>query len=113
MRTTATTVLLILSSLAPLRAEPEPKTAKEALDRHLFVYTVSPRYRHELQRARIKGSGVFEIEFNYESGQVRQVHIVQSTGNDTLDRDTVFALRRWRIKPRSVHTLRLPITFGG
>ena len=112
MRTTVT-VLLTLSFLTQLRAEPEPKTAREAFDRHLFVYTVSPRYRHELQRSRIKGSGVFEMEFDYESGRVRQVHIVQTTGNDTLDGDTVSALRRWRVKPRSVHTLRLPITFGG
>ena len=113
MRTPATAALLILLFLTPLRAAPELKTAREAFDRHLFVYTVSPRYSSELQRRRIKGSGVFEMEFDYDSGQVRQVRIVQSTGNNMLDRDTVFALRRWRLKPRSAHTLRLPVTFGG
>ena len=113
MRIRATTVLLVLVFLTPLSAAPEPTTVKEAFDRHLLVYTVIPRYSSYLQRRRVKGSGVFEMEFNYDSGRVREVHIVQSTGNDMLDRDTIFALRRWRVKRRSVHTLRLPITFDG
>lgn len=113
MRALIASVLLVLAFLAPLRAAPEPKTAKEAFDRHLFVYRVSPRYSSDLQRRKIKGSGVFEMKFDYDTGRVREVHIVQSTGNDILDRNTVLALRRWRAKPRSVHTLRLPVSFGG
>jgi protein TonB len=113
MRTAITSVLLILVFLAPLQASPEPKTAREAFDRHLIVYSVSPRYPSDLQRRRIKGSGVFEMKYDYDTGRVREVLIVQSTGNDILDRNAVLALRRWRVKPHSVHTLRLPVTFGG
>jgi TonB family protein len=114
MRTTPTIALLILLfTAAPLRAAPEPTTAKEAFARHLIIYSVMPRYSNELQRRGVTGSGIFEMEFDYESGQIHQVHIVKSTGNDRLDRDTIFALRRWRVKPHSIHAIRLPITFGG
>lgn len=59
----------------------------------------------------LTGSGVFEMKFDYESGRLREVHVVQSTGQPKLDAYTTAALKQWKAKPRSVHTLRLPITF--
>jgi TonB family protein len=113
MRTPPAIILLMLAFLAPLRAAPEPTTAKEAFARHSVVYSVIPRYSNELQRRGVRGSGIFDMEFDFESGRIHQVHIVRSTGNDRLDRDTIFALRRWRVKPHSVRIIRLPITFAG
>ncbi|MGI9087112.1 MAG: TonB family protein [Chthoniobacterales bacterium] len=87
--------------------------AREALNRHLPVSTQTPHYPADLQRRGVKASGVFDMDVDYESGHIREVHIVQSTGNPILDRNTVVALKSWRARPRSIHTLRLPVNFGG
>jgi TonB family protein len=100
-------VFLMLIGLSCLAASPELMTVKEALKRDLLVVAVVPKY----PRGRLTGSGVFDMKFDYESGRLREIHVVQSTGQPKLDANTIAALKQWRAKPRSVHTLRFPITF--
>ncbi|MFN2621964.1 MAG: energy transducer TonB [Chthoniobacterales bacterium] len=76
-----------------------------------ILYKVGPRYPDRLQRARIGGTGMFRMLIDFKTGKVTDVVILQSTGSDALDREAIFALRRWRFKPGKVRKVDLPITF--
>ncbi len=56
-------------------------------------------------------SGLYELKFDYDTGHLREVHVVQSTANDMLDRRAIAAFKLWKAKPHSVHILRVPVTF--
>jgi TonB family protein len=49
------------------------------------------------------------IDFN--TGKVRSVTILRSTGSYGLDKEAVFALRQWRFKPGKLTRVEMPITF--
>ena len=74
-------------------------------------YAVKPEYSDEARRLRISGSGLFELRFEYETGRLKGIHIVVSTGSRVLDHDAIAGLKEWKAKPRSVRTLRIGITF--
>jgi TonB family protein len=65
-----------------------------------------------LRKQRFHGHGIFDLAFDFESGSVRAVRVVQSTGSGVVDRSTVVTLKEWRAKPRTVRVARLPITFN-
>jgi TonB family protein len=44
-------------------------------------------------------------------GTVLSVEVLKSTGYDVLDQAAIAALRRWRFKPRGVHSVGVPIKF--
>ena len=48
---------------------------------------------------------------DFQTGKVTEVVILQSTGSDALDREAIFALRRWRFRPGKARQVDLPITF--
>ena len=48
---------------------------------------------------------------DFQTGKVNEVVILQSTGSDPLDREAIFALRRWRFRPGKARQVDLPITF--
>lgn len=77
-----------------------------------IVYKVGPRYPSKYQRARIGGTGRFRINIDFKTGNVTSVTVVKSTGSDGLDREAIFALRRWRFKPGKVREVEIPITFS-
>ncbi len=76
-------------------AEPEVMSMKEALRKHVLVAAARPDYPNERQFRPtpgsiyslhlVTGSGLFDLKFNYESGQLREIQFVQSTGNPMLD----------------------------
>jgi len=94
-------------------------TLNDALQRHLLVAAAIPKWPEVYQRkpaplsgpAGIVGDGIFDLRFDYESGVLREIHVVKSTDNSKLDSYTIAALKVWKAKPRSIHTLRVPITF--
>lgn len=86
-------------------------TVEEALKQDLLIVAARPDYPYEARRQRWTGSGVFELTFNYETGNLREVHVVQSTGKRMLDGHAIGALKLWKAKPRSIHKIRIPITF--
>ena len=79
--------------------------------RNLLLSHPRPEYPYEARRKRIRGSGVFLLRFDYETGHVRQIHIVHSTGSPILDEAAVTVLKQWIAKPRSIHLMDVPITF--
>ena len=75
------------------------------------VYKVGPRYPSKFRRAQIGGTGRFLMHIDFNTGKVRSVTVVKSTGADGLDREAIFALRQWRFKAGKVRQVEMPITF--
>jgi TonB family protein len=75
------------------------------------LYKVGPRYPMYYQRARVGGTGRFRMNIDFKTGKVTSVTVVKSTGSDGLDREAIFALRRWRFKPGKAREVEIPITF--
>lgn len=84
---------------------------EEALQKHLLLVAVRPDYTYEARSRKRTGSGLFELKFDYESGRLREVHVVKSFGDRLLDGPTIATLKVWQAKPRSIHTLLVPVRF--
>jgi outer membrane biosynthesis protein TonB len=80
----AGTVILTAMCCFAAAGASEPMAAREALRRGLILVEVRPDYPHEARKRRLTGSGVFDMKFDYESGRVREVHVVQSTASRCL-----------------------------
>jgi hypothetical protein len=95
---------------------------KEAEDRGLLLTAVFPTYPPVREWGpeqgsiapyhAVKGKGVFDLRFDYPTGELREVHVVRSTGNRQLDGHAIGALKMWKAKPGSIYLLRVPIDFG-
>jgi TonB family protein len=94
-----------------LAGEPPLTTIEEAESKQLLVFAAKPSYPYEAYRMRVSGEGIFDLKFDYETGHLREIHVVKSTGNNFLDGHSIGALKLWKAKPRSIHTLRVPIGF--
>jgi TonB family protein len=95
-----------------LRADPPPIMRGEDAERqNLLSAHPRPDYPSEARRKRIGGSGVFLLRFDYETGHLREVHVATSTGSPMLDAAVITTLKKWQAKPRSLHTISVPITF--
>jgi TonB family protein len=77
----------------------------------LAIYAPLPEYPREARSRRITGSGVCVVSVNPGTGNVTEASMAQSTGNQTLDKATVSAFRRWVFKPGKVSTVRIPVDF--
>ena len=111
MRTFTAFAVFIAMSLSAYAAKPAPMTMAEAKRGNLLLVAIRPDYPTEAKRNLWTGRGIFDLNFDYESGRLREVHVVQSTGYGILDAHAIAALKLWKAKPRSIHTLRLPINF--
>ena len=93
----------------------------EALSKHLLLVAVAPDYPDEYEWGPKHGSvfegqvpagkGVFDLRFDFETGHLREVHVVETTGSRKLDGHAIGAFELWKAKPRSIHILRVPINF--
>ena len=77
----------------------------------LAVYAPLPDYPREARSRRITGSGVCVVSVDPGTGNVTEASMAQSTGNQTLDKATISAFRRWVFKPGKVSTVRIPVDF--
>jgi hypothetical protein len=99
----------------------KPMTLDDAVQRHLLLTVAIPKYPEGRQWKPLPwggpaehpliGDGIFDLRFDYESGRLREIHVVKSTDSSELDTYAIGALKVWKAKPRSIHTLRVPITF--
>jgi TonB family protein len=93
------------------RARETPKLFSIEDAAQVLRYAVKPQYSREAQRTRATGTGVFELRFDYESGRLKAIDIVRSTGNRVLDHDAITGLKEWKAKPRSIRVMRIAIMF--
>jgi TonB family protein len=71
-----------------------------------------PVYPYKAKHDHIAGDGVCVMTVDTASGKVTDATMKQSTGNAILDKATTNAFRKWRFKPGTVSTVRVPITYG-
>lgn len=88
---------------------PKIFSVKEAAQ--VLRYVVKPEYSYEARRMRASGTGLFELRFDYETGRLLAIDIVQSSGSRVLDHDAILGLKEWKAKPHSIRAMRIPITF--
>jgi TonB family protein len=103
--------MILATRASSFAVSPEPMTVEEAQAKQLLLFAARPSYPYEARKQRLSGSGVFDLRFDYETGHLREIHVVESTGQNVLDGHAIGALKLWKAKPRSIHTLRIPITF--
>jgi TonB family protein len=93
--------------------KPSPGVAARGKSTHepRLVYKPQPSYpfgaRFHSAEAR---TGRFQLRFD-AGGNVTDVQIVKSTGNDLLDRASTSALREWKSEPGQEWTKTVPVTF--
>jgi TonB family protein len=92
-------------------ASTQQLSVKEAVRQKLLLKHPTPEYPLEARRKLWKGSGMFELEFDQKTGQVRDVRVIKSTGRAVLDAYSIRALKLWRAKPQSLKVMRVPVTF--
>ncbi len=105
-------VLTLAVAATAMGADAPPvMSSEDAIRQHLLFYYPFPEYPSEARRQSITGSGIRELRFDYESGHLREVHVVTSTGSPLLDSSAIAGLKRWQAKPHSVRGIRVPVTF--
>ena len=106
--------LLIFLAISPVsfaETTPEVMTGLEAAQRGLLLKAVRPEYPYGARRRLIEGTGVFELRFDYETGHLREIHVVRALPDPIMQKATIDALKQWQAKPRSIHVLRFGVTF--
>ncbi|MGI9088004.1 MAG: TonB family protein [Chthoniobacterales bacterium] len=88
---------------------PKLFTVEEAAQ--VLRYAVRPEYSYDARRTKASGTGLFELRFDYETGRLKAIDIVQSSGSRILDHDAINGLKEWKAKPHSIRVMRIPITF--
>jgi TonB family protein len=86
---------------------PSPRpTAKPRL-----VYAPAPAFPSEVRsRPGATWSGRFRLNFNAR-GNVTNVQVIQSTGNNVIDQSALSTLRQWRSAPGQDWAATVPVTF--
>ena len=83
-------------------------------DAELVRYAVTkqwPGYPHAVQKTKTGGSGLYELKID-KAGVTKTVVIVKTSGNDILDRAATNAFRRWRFKPGTFTSVRIPVSWS-
>ena len=86
---------------------PSPRpTAKPRL-----VYAPAPAFPSEVRsRPGARWSGRFRLNFNAR-GNVTNVQVIQSTGNNVIDQSALSTLRQWKSAPGQEWGATVPVTF--
>lgn len=107
--------VLLLASLAFLTvtqsfAEEYPHMTVEQAAARLERVAI-PEYPYEARREHRSGSGLFLLKFRYDTGALREIHCIHTTGDANLDRVAIRAFASWKAKPRQLSGIIVPITF--
>ncbi len=89
---------------AETRATPGP-TPKPRL-----IYAPAPAFPPQASRPGLSGTGRFRLTFD-ANGNVTNVQIVQSTGNQLFDEAAIKTLRQWKSAPSQGWQATVPVTF--
>jgi TonB family protein len=92
----------------PQTAEPSPSPRAPSKPR--LVYAPAPSFPPGASRRGGSGSGRFRLTFD-ANGNVRNVQMLQSTGNALFDQAATNTFRQWKSAPGREGTLTVPITF--
>ena len=82
----------------------------QELFRYQPSYAPWPGVPEEARAKHLTGTGKFTV-YVWRDGNVREVHIAQSTGHAILDKAAIDALSKWRFRPHTMLRFTLTITF--
>jgi TonB family protein len=90
---------------------PTPTPAPRPTPKPRLVYAPAPAFPRDARaRPGAAWSGRFSLSFD-SRGNVTKVQIVQSTGNEALDRAAISTLRQWKSAPGGEWVATVPVTF--
>ena len=75
------------------------------------IYTPVPPYPPDAYSWDIRGTGQFQVIVNFETGEVEDVKVLQTIGDGRFDRSVTNTLRKWRFRPRTTHSFKMPFSF--
>jgi TonB family protein len=107
-------LILLLAAAAttsPATGATQESTPNLQEARKELISTPAPKYPTVARRDRLEGAGVFHIHFDIQTGQVRRVTVLHSTGHAVLDEASIIALRQWKIKPHTFQEIKVPLSF--
>jgi TonB family protein len=88
-----------------------PTPAPRPTPKPRLVYAPAPAFPSEVRsRPGASWSGRFRLNFNAR-GNVTNVQVVQSTGNNVLDQSALSTLRQWKSAPGQEWAATVPVTF--
>jgi len=88
-----------------------PGTMSTSSAKALATYAPAPPYPPKARLDGITGSGVCVVSVDPGSGSVIEASMAQSTGNPQLDKAALGTFRKWKFKPGTVSTVKIPIEF--
>jgi TonB family protein len=97
----AVLVLIVIASTAI--AEP-PKQ-----ERAVALYAPYPNFSYEVRRAH-PADGLFELHVRTD-GTISEVGVLKSTGHKVADIEAAATFAKWRFKPGSAKSVRIPLSF--
>jgi TonB family protein len=89
---------------------PSPSPRPTPTPKPRLVYAPAPSFPPDATRPGASGSGRFRLTFDAR-GNVRNVEIVQSTGNALFDQASTKTLRQWKCTPGREWVATVPVTF--
>ena len=89
---------------------PSPSPSPRTTPKPRLVYAPAPSFPPKATRPGVAGSGRFRLTFDAR-GNVRNVEIVQSTGNVLFDQAATKTLRQWKCSPGREWVATVPVTF--
>ena len=115
-------VIALVASLWPCNARAAEKTTAVWSDGHSSslsdeelirnaLASPGPAYPEEAQKAKVTGSGLYELRIN-KSGTITSVVIVKSSASKVLDQAATTTFRRWRFKPGIFTSVRIPVSWS-
>jgi protein TonB len=88
-----------------------PELMSMSAAKAIAVSAPLPQYPYQAKRAHITGSGLCVMIVDTATGKVTNAMMVESTGDEILDKVTTNTFQRWRFKPGTVSQVRVPITY--
>src|SRR5205809_2461596 len=93
-------------------ATPSPRPTPTPTPKPHLVYAPAPAFPREAfsRRPGAFGSGRFRLDFD-SKGNVTNVQMIQSTGNQLFDEAAINTLRQWKSAPGQEWVATVPVTF--
>jgi TonB family protein len=77
----------------PVLSAPKPRSVKDAAGRYL------------------SGNGFILVDLDWQTGAIKSIQLVKSSGNKQLDDSVLSALRKWKFRPATTTPVRIPFSF--
>jgi len=90
-----------------------PGTKSSDIKRAVAIFAPKPDYPQYARDRHWTGRGCFVMNVDTESGFVKSVEIIKSTGHKILDDEVIRTFGRWRFQPgKAAPRAKFPITFS-